>query len=769
METVRVVTPPSPVRRVAFVGNHLPRLCGIATFTTDLRAAVAARYPGTECFALPVNDVKGGYDYPPEVRFEIEEQELSSYRRAADFLGISDVDVVCVQHEFGIYGGTAGRHLLALLREVDIPIVTTLHTVLKDPDPDQRRVMRELIQISTRLVVMSRKGEGFLREVYGAPPSKIDMIPHGIPDSSFVDSSFYKDLFGVEGKQVLLTFGLLSPNKGIENVLNALPRITAAHPDAVYIVLGATHPNLVRDQGESYRLSLEQVAEKNGVQKNVIFYDRFVSLAELMEFIGAADVYITPYLNEAQITSGTLAYCFGAGKAVVSTPYWYAQELLADNRGVLVPFNDPEAIARAVTGLLEDDTRRNALRKNAYKMGREMVWSEVAQSYMRCFANARTQRAGLTRKLFTVKTLDRQPAEPPKIKLDHLYRMTDSTGVFQHAVMAVPNFATGYCTDDNARALILTVLLEELGEESPPLLNAATTYAAFLQYAFDPARRRFRNVMAFDRSWTDEAVSEDCCGRALLALGTCVGRSKNTGFQTLAGQIFAEALTPVTGFSSPRAWALGLMGVHEYLRRMGGDRRVNQAAGALTDLLMGLYTRTATPEWPWFEDSVSYMNAVLSHALILSGRIAARPDVLETGLNTLRWLTRLQTAEGGYLRPIGSNGFYTRSRERAHFDQQPIEAQTLVSACLEAYRSTSDEFWFQRARRAFEWFLGRNDLGLFLYDPNTGGCRDGLHVDRVNQNQGAESTLAFLTALAEMHQAHNELAAFKHPAPLLVR
>jgi glycosyltransferase involved in cell wall biosynthesis len=756
----------SDIRNIAFVGDYLPRLCGIATFTTDLRTSVAAQFPAVQCFAVPVNDVAGGYDYPPEVRFEIEEQNLASYRRAADFLGISDVDVVCVQHEFGIYGGTAGGHLLALLREVDIPIVTTLHTVLKDPDSDQKRVMKELIHLSTRLVVMSQKGAGFLKDVYKAPAAKIDMIPHGIPETAFTDSDSFKDLFGVAGKRVLLTFGLLSPNKGIETMLNALPEIVAHHPDAVYIILGATHPNLVREQGESYRLGLELLAEKNGVQKNVIFYNRFVDLSELKEFIGAADVYITPYLNEAQITSGTLAYCFGAGKAVVSTPYWYAAELLADDRGVLVPFNDPGAIARAVTALLTDDERRDAMRSKAYKIGREMVWPNVARRYMQTFENARHQRAGLTRKLFTVKTLDKQHAELPELKLDHLYRMTDSSGIFQHAIVAVPNFSTGYCTDDNARALVLTVLLAQLGEDSAPLVGAATTYAAFLQYAFDPRQNRFRNFMEFNRSWKDETISEDCCGRALMALGTCVGRSKNLGFQTLAGQIFGQALSPVTGFSSPRAWALGLIGAHEYLRRFNGDRQVSQVRCALSELLMGLYDRTAGPGWPWFEDSVTYMNAQLPHALILSGRWSARPEVLERGLQTLRWLAEIQTAEGGYFRPIGSNGFYKRGGTPAHFDQQPIEAQAMVSACLEAYRCTSDDYWFIQARRAFDWFLGRNDLGLFLYDANTGGCRDGLHVDRVNQNQGAESTLAFLVSLAEMQQMHNELAAFKDPAAL---
>jgi glycosyltransferase involved in cell wall biosynthesis len=753
----------SDVNKVAFLGNYLPRLCGIATFTTDLCTSVAAQFPEARCFTVSVNDVAGGYDYPKEVGFEIEERNVASYQRAADFLSISDVDVLCVQHEFGIYGGPAGGYVLALLRDLNLPVVTTLHTVLKDPNPDQKRVMQELIQLSTRLVVMAQKGKEFLRDIYKAPEAKIDLIPHGIHESSFVDPNFYKDLFGVEGRPVLLTFGLLSPNKGIENVINALPKIAAEFPNAVYIILGVTHPHVLRENGESYRLSLELLAKKNGVQKNVIFYNRFVGIDELKEFIGAADIYITPYLNEAQIVSGSLAYCFGAGKAVVSTPYWYAQELLADNRGVLVPFADPAAIAKEVTGLLRDEPRRTTMRKSAYKMGLEMGWGNVARLYMQTFERARRERAGVTRKLFAVKTLDKQLTDLPEIKLDHLFRMTDSTGIFQHAVMAVPNFSSGYCTDDNARALILTVLLEELGNDSPLLRNAATTYAAFLHHSFDLSKKRFRNFMGFNRSWMEEGLSEDCHGRALWALGVCVGRSKNQGFQTLAGQIFAQALPPVMEFSSPRAWALALIGAHEYLRRLSGDRGVNQIREALTGRLMDIYTRTAVSAWPWFEDSLSYMNAKLPHALILSGQWTARPEVVEAGLKTLRWLTEIQSAEGGIFRPIGSNGFYKRGGERAHFDQQPIEAQVTMSACLEAYRASSDEFWFAQARRTFDWFLGWNDLGTLLYDPNSGGCRDGLHVDRVNQNQGAESTLAFLLALAEMQRAQNDLAAFKNP------
>ena len=753
----------SKVRKIAFVGDHLPRKCGIATFTSDLLAAVAAAHPQSQCFSVSVNDIQGGYEYPEVVRFEIEEQDLSSYLRAADFLNISNVDIVCLQHEFGIFGGPAGGHILALLRELRMPVVTTLHTLLREPKAEQRRVMQELVALSTRLVVMAERGRQMLQEIYQAPPAKIDLIPHGIPDVGFVDPTDFKDQFGVEGRVVLLTFGLLSPNKGIEYVLNALPHILAEFSNVVYIVLGATHPNELREHGEAYRLSLEILAKKNKLEKNVIFYNRFVELEHLKEFIGAADFYITPYLNEAQITSGPLAYTFGAGKVVISTPYWHAAELLTEDCGVLVPFGDAPAIAREVIDLLRDDTRRHAIRKNAYKLGREMVWSNVARLYMRSFELSQIEGTARSRKSLATKTLDQKPRELPELKLSHLSRMTDSTGIFQHAILSIPNFSEGYCTDDNARAFILAVLLSELGEEPERVRTLATTYAAFLHHAFDLRVKRFHNHLSFDRRWLDEQGSEDCQGRALWALGVGVGRSPYRSFQIMAGQLFALALPALTELISPRAWAFGLIGIHEYLRRLSGDSLVNQTRETLTSRLMELFERTAQPDWPWFEEDLTYDNAKLPHALILTGRTTGQQAVLERGLQALRWLTELQISEKGHFRPIGTNGFYRRGGMRANFDQQPIEAQAMVSACLEAYRATSDLWWYEQAQRAFDWFIGWNDLGLELCSPKTGGCRDGLHVDRVNRNQGAESTLAFLLSLAEMRLAQNMLTSFREP------
>lgn len=744
------------LHRIAFLGNYLPRQCGIATFTTDLYKAVQTVYPGTECLALPMNDRPGGYAYPSFVRFEVEQGEIGSYRRAADFLHIHEVEALCVQHEFGIYGGEAGGYLLDLLREVRVPVVTTLHTILTDPTPAQRRVMDELIARSNRVVTMTRKGQQLLRDVYQAPDDKIDLIAHGIPDTAFVDPNYYKDKFGVEGKLVLLTFGLLSAGKGIEYVISALPDILERHPNVVYIVLGATHPNVVAHEGEAYRERLQALAAALGVEKNVMFYNQFVEIGELQEFIGAADIYITPYLNPAQITSGTLAYAFGAGKAVISTPYWHAEELLADGRGALVPFADAPAIATAVDDMLTNSACRHSMRKSAYLLSREMIWPQTARKYMASFARACADSARLPqRNNFALRMLEIQPNALPVAKLDHLRAMTDSTGMFQHGIFNVPNFHEGYTTDDNARAYILTTLLEELGFDN--IRPLASTYLAFLWCAFNPANRRFRNFMGFGRDWLEKDGSEDSHGRALWALGTALGRSRDDGHRNLAGRLFSTGLGATLKFTSPRSWAFTILAIHEYLRRFSGDREASQVRGALTARLLGLYERCGPPDWHWYEDEMSYDNARLPHAMILSGHWTSQAEVLKVGLESLRWLVELQTSPSGCFSPIGSNGFYQRGGKRARFDQQPLEASATVSACLEAYRVTNDPRWAQDARTAFEWFLGRNDLGQPLYDAINGGCRDGLHPNRINQNQGAESTLSFHLALAEMRLAAVEL------------
>jgi glycosyltransferase involved in cell wall biosynthesis len=749
----------SDLRKIAFVGDYPPRKCGIATFTHDLLSSVA-QYAPAECIVVPVDDLADGYEYPPEVRFQIAEQDLNSYRRAADFLNFSDVDVVSLQHEFGIYGGPAGGHILAFMRDLRRPVVTTLHTVLPEPSVAQRRVMNQLVELSTRLVVMTERSQSMLREVYKVPEKKIDHIVHGIPDRPFADPNFYKDQFGVEGKFVALTFGLLSPNKGIECVLQALPQVIREVPNFMYIILGATHPSLVRSEGETYRISLERMAKELGIQKHVSFYNRFVELRELTDFIGAADLYITPYLNPAQAVSGTLAYSFGCGQAVISTPYWHAEELLDNGRGVLVPFADSQSLAREMIALLRDDPRRHAMRKRAYLLGREMVWSHVAGLYLNSFQEARRSRSRVPKPL-AVRTLEEQPLAMPRLNLDHLGRMTDSTGILQHACYSIPNHHEGYCTDDNARALMLTVLLEELGQDSRELHQAASTYAAFLNYAFDQETGRFRNFMSYDRQWLEPDGSDDSQGRAIWALGTCIGRSQRRSLQSWAVQLFERALPACAETTSPRTWALGLIGIHEYFRRLSGDRLVNQVRETLTNKLIDLYENSATDDWPWFEDVASYNNARLSQALILSGRWGGINRALEIGLLSLRWLAERQLSPSGRFRPIGCNGFCRRGEPAAEYDQQPIEAHAMISASIEACNADDDPFWQDQAHFAFDWFLGRNDLGQPLYDTSTGGCHDGLQENRVNENQGAESTLAFLLSLVEMELQEGSFPVFQ--------
>ncbi len=740
--------------RVAFVGNYLPRRCGIATFTHDVYTAFARQYPQVDSFVVAVNDFDEGYEYPEEVRFDFPQESLPDYERAARFLNTKNVELVCLQHEYGIYGGRAGAHILRFMETLTMPVVTILHTVLQEPNPDQYETLRKITRLSAKVVVMSERGRVFLNEIYGVPEHKIEVIPHGIPDMSFVDPHFHKDQFDVAGRSVLLTFGLLSPNKGIEHVIRALPAVVAQHPELVYLVVGATHPNLVRERGEEYRESLVKLAQDLGVSEHVRFHNKFLADHELLDYIGAADVYITPYLNPAQITSGTLAYCFGNGKAVISTPYWHAEELLADDRGVLVPFADAPAIAEALNDLLDNDTKRHAMRKRAYLLGRDMVWAKVIERYQQTFAEARRVRLqSHLRSALVRKQVGNDLYEFPTLKLDHLFRLTDDTGITQHARFTLPHYEEGYCTDDNARALILTTWLESTDLVLETRLSWLTdTFATFLNYAYSPEEKRFRNFMAYSGAWLEAYGSDDSHGRALWALGTLVSRTRRADLRQWAVELFEQNLPVIAGMTSPRAWAFALLGIADYLGSFGGDRKVRRIQDELVQNLLDLHRQAATEGWNWFETVLTYDNARLCQALIGSGN----PEAVNVGLETLDWLRGVQTAPAGHFRPIGNDGFYEMNGERAVFDQQPLEAAAMVAACVAAWRVSDDPTWLSEARKAFNWFLGKNDLGLSLYDPHSGGCFDGLQMDRVNKNQGAESLLAWLMAYTELKVALDE-------------
>jgi glycosyltransferase involved in cell wall biosynthesis len=742
--------------RIAFVGNYLPRECGIATFTTDLCTALAAEYGEGRLFAIPVNDPDSSYDYPEQVRLELAQEDLASYERAADFLNFNGNDLVCLQHEYGIYGGAAGRYILALLRRLNMPLVTTLHTVLREPDANQRIVLEEIAQLSDRLIVMSELAAQLLREVYAVPGGKIDVIPHGVPEMTFMDPNYFKDKFGTEGKSVLLTFGLLSPNKGIENVIRALPAILERHPNVVYIVSGVTHPHIRKREGERYREALQALAEQLGVSSHLILNNRFVSTEELVEHVGAADIYITPYRQEAQIVSGTLAIALGAGKAIVSTPYWHARELLAEKRGVIVPFENPGAIAKAVVELLENDAERHAMRKRAYLHSRGTTWPTTARAYMATFQRARFERSLQPRATHpddtAVGVIDSME-HLPVLNTSHLLAMTDDTGMLQHAIFSLPNTREGYTADDNARALIVSTFLDErVGfERQEEYLHLSRGYLTFLWLAFNSDTGRFRNFLAYDRKWLEEVGSEDSHGRAIWGLGNVLGHSQNAGLRGAAGRLFQAAVPAVSTFSSPRAWAFSILGLQAYLDWFPGDRAMQNVRNMLANRLLDIYERSHSESWHWFEKSLAYSNARLPQALILAGGRSNNQRMMAAGIESLEWLVAAQHCDGGEnFVPIGSNGSFAEGAEKARFDQQPVEACATISACLEAYRLTHEERWLDEAHLVFRWFLGKNDLQVPLYDVTTGGCRDGLHPDRVNENQGAESTLSFLMALLEM-------------------
>jgi glycosyltransferase involved in cell wall biosynthesis len=734
------------IERIAFVGNHLPRRCGIATFTADLSAAVAALAPAIDCQVVAMNDAGHSHVYPPNVRFEIEDGELAGYRRASQFLNAGQVDVVSLQHEYGIFGGPAGHHVVTLLRELRMPVVTTLHTIRTAPSAQQRAVLDEVIALSERLVVMSEHGRRTVTELHGVSGDRIDVIPHGIPLPTAGAGA--ADRLGFGDQRVLLTFGLLSPDKGLEYVIEAMPAILAKHPNSVFLVVGATHPHVKELHGEAYRLSLTTLARRLGVSDQIVFDDRFVKDAELAEFLAVADIYVTPYLNPEQSTSGTLARAVAAGKAVISTPYWHARELLGGERGVLVPPRDAAALASAVCDLLDDPLRRETFGRRAAEMGQRMSWPVVAKSYLETFERARSQERR-EREPLALGAIP--PYDLPELNLDHLLRLTDDTGLLQHASFATPRYAEGYCLDDNARALLLTALLEGAGSTNAKAnRDLATRYLAFVAYAFDRSRGRFRNFMSFARQWTEDVGSEDSHGHAVWALGAVIGRVGDPGICSLGRDLFPAAVPALVQFTSPRAWAYGLLGIDEYLRAFDGDSGVQTVRKALLESLMGLYRQVSTPEWPWFETSLTYANARLAQAAIVSGKAIGSEEITDIGLRSLEWLAKLQTSGRENFAPIGSDGFYDREGKKADFDQQPIEAASMVSACLDALLVTRQPIWAEYACRAFDWFLGRNHLGLPLYDASTGGCRDGLHANRVNENQGAESTLAFLLSLSEM-------------------
>jgi len=738
------------LKSLALLGSYVPRKCGIATFTKDLRDALAAESgPGTT-LVLAMDDEPTGYPYPDDVRFQIRAHEERDYRTAAELLNINQVDVTLVQHEYGIYGGSDGNFVLDLIRRTRTPIISVLHTVLEDPTPGQAKVMRELARLSDRLVVMNKLAVPILTDTFGVDKQKIACIPHGIPDVPFVDPSFHKDQFGFEGRTVMLTFGLLSPGKGVEYAIQALPQIVEKHPEVLYVVLGATHPHVLRDSGDAYRNNLERMVDKLGVRDNVVFHNRFVEINELINYIGAADIYVTPYLNMQQITSGTLAYSVGAGKAVVSTPYVHAKEMLDDGRGKLVEPENPQAIADAVNELLDDDVARAAMRKKAYLYCREMTWQNVARSYIQLAEQCHAERAQQPRVVTQPRLEPDQHMAIPEINLLHLRTLTDDTGILANAIYGVPDRRYGYTTDDNAQALVAAAAYHKLRRDDS-IIPRLTNYLAFLRDAFNTDAGRFRNRLSYDRRWQDDIASERTHGRAVWALGIATQSAPTPSTREFATRLFNEVISPVERFSSSRAWAFSLVGIHAYLSRYGGDTHVRRLRQTLAEKLHRRFTENATKDWPWYENVVHSDNAKVAHAMILSGQWLPNGEMVEEGMRALKWLIDLQIDGDGKVSVLGDSGRIDREGHRSRFDQLPSEVMHLIEACHEAYRCTRDGVWVERARQLLNWFLGDNDLQAVMYDERTGGCRDELNSDGPNQNQGAKATLSWLTSLISVY------------------
>jgi glycosyltransferase involved in cell wall biosynthesis len=742
---------PSQLDSIALIGSYLPRRCGIATFTADLATSILDNDPNIDCGIVAMNDRPEGYDYPDAVKFQIGQDQLNEYRHASDFLNLRNPGAICLQHEYGIFGGQRGSFVLELARNIKSPLFTTLHTVLREPSAEEKKIIIQLSDLSASLVVMSEHAADFLRDIYQVPEQKIALIHHGIPDVPFLEPDPCKTKLGAGDKTVILTFGLLSPGKGIEFMIDALPEIVSLHPDVLYYVVGATHPHCKAETGENYRLSLHHRATELGVGDNVVFHDRFLERDELIEIIRAADIYVTPYLNEAQVVSGTLAYAVGAGKAVVSTPYWHAQEMLADGRGRLVPFKDPGALTHEINRLLDFPEERLAIRQAAYDYSRPMVMKEMGRRYLALFSQAKAQHAR-ARDLPALDTLSRKEQRLPQINLDHLCNMTDDTGMLQHAKFTVPNRAHGYCIDDNSRALIVVTSASELDRNNRSLTDLSSIYLSFLNDAFDPETGRFRNFMSYERKWLETIGSEDSHGRALWGLGVMAGRGQYSGQVALATKLFNDALPVLEGFSDSRAIAFPILGMQAYLRRHDSDQRVRALIRSLGDRLLARFRQYATKDWQWHEAELNYDNARLPEALMACGRITNDDRMVKAGIDVLEWLRDIQLDPSGqWFAPVGNQGWYPKTGSKAQYDQQPLEAAAMIGASLEAYECTQREEWMQLASTCFNWYLGKNDQHIQLYDYATGGCRDGLEAEGVNENQGAESTLSYLSSLLAIY------------------
>ena len=727
---------PAPFRHLALIGNALPRKCGLATYTTHVADALRSRYPQMRLDHYAMDDGSGDFYAEPVLTIDAESPE--AYQESANRIETSGAEAIWLQHEYGIFGGTAGSHILELVGATDLPLILTLHTVLEQPSEEQEVVLRRLIARAERTIVMAATGADILRRRYDVSTDRLRVIPHGVPDRPLRNPDEFKSRFGWEGRKVLMTFGLLAPDKGIRHMIEAMPAIVGEHPEALYEVVGATHPNQVRKEGERHRRMLMDLARELGVQDHVRFVDRFVEQEELLDMLQAADIYVTPYLNMAQVTSGTLSYAVAVGKPVIATPYVHAREILGDNHGVLVQPDDSMALSDAALDLLDDDDKRLEVGRRAYQRGRTMLWPRVVEHSL----------AKLPSRPRLVASRRDQP-RAAALPLDAIERMTDAVGMLQHSVYSIPDRNHGYCIDDNARALMAMIRRHDDRRAG----QLASTYAAFVEHGWHSSQRRFRNFMGYDRRWLEEIGSEDSNGRTIWALGLTAARAASPSIRQWARELFDEAAPIAAELSFPRARAFAAFGgleilcaqpEHELVRHMPRESAVH---------LIRLHEENARDDWNWFEPSLAYDNARLPEALIRCGRALGDSGMIGRGLSTLGWLVDRQTSPRGAFRPVGCKGFGRPYAPPLAFDQQPLEATATVDAAAAAYEATGDEQWRLVAETAFGWFFGDNDAGVPLAQASDGSCFDGLMAAGINRNQGAESILSLHLAAQTMGES----------------
>ncbi|WP_154857807.1 glycosyltransferase family 4 protein [Cyclobacterium xiamenense] len=745
--------------KLVYIGTYPPRECGIGIFTQDLyRAMVAdpdkekadtlpAENP-VEGFVVAMNDHDLEYAYPEEVKVVIRQEQQRDYLKAVKYINLSGAELCILEHEFGIFGGQNGMYILPLLHRLEIPLIVTLHTILEKPSYNEKAVLEQICKMAYKIVVMSHKAIEFLHSIYDVDPGKIELIEHGVPDIQF-DQEQSKKAFKLEKKKFLLTFGIISRNKGIETVIKALPKVIEKHPDVVYMVLGKTHPNVLHHSGEEYRNFLHLLVKTLHLQEHVIFLNEFIDQNELFRYLAASDIYITPYLNEAQITSGTLSYAVGVGSAVISTPYWHATELLDGGRGRLFGFNDSVALSTILLELLDYPQALKKIRKKARDYGKTITWSKSGDKYV---ALARAVCRDKPEVVSRPETLI-DPLMLPPFSLDHIRRLTDDTGIIQHAKFGIPNLKEGYCLDDNARALLM-VLMDYQQTKNKIALSLAPIYLSYIHF-MQNEDGTFRNFLSFSRQFLDEVGSEDSFGRTIWALGYLLGNAPNDAYYQTGKLVFFDALPNFEKIQSIRGIANTMLGISYYLTSNPSDESMVETLRNLAHKLVNHYGANRTEDWKWFEPLLAYDNGILPLALLHAAEILPEERIRAVALESMGFLTKT-TLHDGYLSIIGNENWYQKEGERSQFAQQPIDALAMILMYQQAFHLTKDKEYLSKLFSCFMWFLGENDLRMSLFDFETKGCCDGFESNGINRNQGAESSLAYLISYLIVLQAFEE-------------